>query len=131
MESVACLRRIIFQILLAFLCLILHKTILRSLPFHIRTQFGEKIAIYEYKKVNCRLDESELIDNNFQADSNDELTDTKYYQWIPFMFAINALIFLIPNQIWKFYEGGFIKGFMVEESESKFVTKNFGNENIL
>ena len=46
------------------------------------------------------------------------------------MFAINALIFHLPNQIGKFYEGGFIKGFMVEESDSKFVTKNFGNENI-
>ena len=46
------------------------------------------------------------------------------------MFAINALIFLVPNQIWKFYEGGFIKGFMVDESESKFVTKNFGSEDI-
>ena len=60
----------------------------------------------------------------FQEKDNDGMKDTTYYQWVPFFFMINAIIFLIPNQIWKAVEGGFVKGFILEENQTKYVMKN-------
>ena len=60
----------------------------------------------------------------FQWKENDGMRDTKYYQWVPFMFMVSAIIFLIPNQIWKGVEGGFVKGFILKENQTEHVMKN-------
>ena len=38
-------------------------------------------------------------------------TDTLYYQWVPFMLMINAIIFMIPHQLWKASTKGYLKKF--------------------
>merc|ERR1712062_326550 len=51
-------------------------------------------------------------------------TDTLYYQWVPFMLVISAVIFKIPDVIWGLLEGGFMKSFADDASKSVFINKN-------
>ena len=57
--------------------------------------------------------------------TTDGKTDTIYYQWIPFMFVLNTVIFLTPCLIWNWSEGNFVKNFVTDESKSLFVSEAF------
>ena len=41
----------------------------------------------------------------------DDTVDTAYYQWVVFMLFAHAVIFMIPNQLWRFMEGGLMESF--------------------
>jgi len=45
------------------------------------------------------------------VESADDAPDTSYYQWVTFMFAIQAAIFFLPYKIWASLEGGLIASF--------------------
>jgi len=49
-----------------------------------------------------------------QDDADDDQKDTAYYQWVAFILVINAIIFIIPHQLWKIQEGGLMKAFSKE-----------------
>lgn len=46
--------------------------------------------------------------------SEDDAPDTSYYQWVTFVFAIQAAIFYIPYKIWSTLEGGLLSAFGTE-----------------
>jgi len=46
--------------------------------------------------------------------SADDAPDTSYYQWVTFMFAIQAALFFLPYKIWCALEGGLIESFGTE-----------------
>jgi len=48
------------------------------------------------------------------VESADDAPDTSYYQWVTFMFAIQAAIFFLPYKIWASLEGGLIASFGTE-----------------
>jgi len=54
----------------------------------------------------------------------DHKPDTVYYQWVPFIFLLNAVVFTTPYFIWRWSEGGFIKGFLVESNQAENVCQN-------
>jgi len=54
----------------------------------------------------------------------DQKPDTVYYQWVPFIFLLNAVVFTIPYFFWRWSEGGFIKGFLVEGNQAKNVCQS-------
>ena len=61
------------------------------------------------------------------SDANDnerEERDTLYYQWIPFMLVISAVMFKIPDVIWGFLEGGFMASFDDKHGRSVSIHKN-------
>jgi len=45
------------------------------------------------------------------VESADDAPDTSYYQWVTFMFAIQAAVFFFPYKLWKNLEGGLMASF--------------------
>ena len=43
--------------------------------------------------------------------SSDDAPDTSYYQWVTFMFCIQAALFYLPYRIWTALEGGVLASF--------------------
>ena len=62
-----------------------------------------------------------------QDDAYDDHKDTAYYQWVAFMLVINAIIFIIPHQLWKLHEGGLMKAFSKEVSKKSHVEAQTDN----
>merc|ERR1711953_1641129 len=61
-----------------------------------------------------------LSDENLEGNER----DTLYYQWVPFMLVISAVIFKIPDVIWGLLEGGFMKSFADDSANSVSIHKN-------
>merc|ERR1712062_481621 len=61
-----------------------------------------------------------LSDENFEGNER----DTLYYQWVPFMLVISAVIFKIPDVIWGLLEGGFMKSFADDSANSVSIHKD-------
>jgi len=73
------------------------------IPYKFREDFVKKYA--NDRGFGCMTN---------QDDADDEQKDTAYYQWVAFMLVINAIIFIIPHQLWKLHEGGLMKAFSKE-----------------
>ena len=63
-------------------------------------------------------------------DAEDAQTDTNNYQWIPFMFLINAAVFVIPKMMWNaLWDRGSknqpdsIETFICKESASQHISR--------
>ena len=61
-----------------------------------------------------------------EQDGDSGRSDTSYYIWVSWMLLINAALFILPNQIWRYLEGGMMQKFNLnkdqdqkEESEDK------------
>ena len=48
--------------------------------------------------------------NDEDSDLEDE-KDTKYYIWVSLILFINGALFIIPDQLWKHFEGGMLEQF--------------------
>merc|ERR1712062_90773 len=80
---------------------------------HVEHSFLEKNK--DLTHWGCKLSDENLEGNE---------RDTLYYQWVPFMLVISAVIFKIPDVIWGLLEGGFMKSFADDASKSVFINKN-------
>jgi len=56
--------------------------------------------------------------------SADDAPDTSYYQWVTFMFAIQAAIFFLPYKIWTALEGGLLASFGTDGKTPVMVTED-------
>jgi len=89
------------------------------------TYTGDKITckkeVDEYDKHYCWLHGTKHLDQDTIAaaiqngdtcfsNSNDEKV-TSYYLWVSLVLVISAILFLIPNELWKFFEGGMLAQF--------------------
>jgi len=57
---------------------------------------------------------SEEINNGdtcFSYDASDDDKATTYYVWVSLVLFLSALLFLIPNELWKHFEGGMMEQF--------------------
>jgi len=54
--------------------------------------------------LKCIVDQENVTDEK-------DAPDTSYYQWVTFVFAIQAAIFFFPYKIWKNLEGGLLASF--------------------
>jgi len=89
------------------------------------TYTGEKITCMEgandYDKHYCWLHGTKHLDQNQIAtaiqngetcfsNGKDEKV-TSYYLWVSLVLVLSAILFLIPNELWKFFEGGMLAQF--------------------
>ena len=72
------------------------------------TVFFKKHIVVELPSLQAHLKCIVDLDN---VESADDAPDTSYYQWVTFMFAIQAAIFFFPYKLWKSLEGGLIESF--------------------
>ena len=54
----------------------------------------------------------------------DDSPQTQYYQWVTFVFAIQAAVFYMPYKIWSCLEGGLIASFGTEAKNKVMVSKD-------
>lgn len=47
----------------------------------------------------------------------DERLYQKYYQWVPFVLAIQAFLFSFPKHLWRFFEGERLQNLCKDLSE--------------
>ena len=72
----------------------------------------------------CDIEASEA--NKTEAGSATDLNpDTVYYQWVPIIFLLNAVMFSIPFYYWNWAEGGFTETFTLPKNQSSKVCEEF------
>jgi len=103
--------------------------------------FGDPISC-EFQGISsdlaqdyCWIHGSSYIPPQYQAhlrcivdqdgiESADDAPDTSYYQWVTFMFAIQAAIFFIPYKIWHSLEGGLIASFGTDSRSPVMISED-------
>ena len=50
-----------------------------------------------------------------EQDEDSGRSDTSYYIWVSWMLLINAALFILPNQLWRYLEGGMMQKFNLNE----------------
>ena len=72
----------------------------------------------------CDIEASEA--DKAEAGSTTDLNpDTVYYQWVPIIFLLNAVMFSIPFYYWNWAEGGFTETFTLPKNQSSKVCEEF------
>lgn len=51
---------------------------------------------------------------NDDSEEDYEKSDTEYYLWVSLMLFVHGALFMLPNQLWKYFEGGMMKQFKLE-----------------
>ena len=59
------------------------------------------------------------------VESVDDAPDTSYYQWVTFMFCIQAALFYLPYRIWTALEGGVLASFGTEGKTPVMIREGF------
>ena len=88
---------------------------------------ASKLTLEVNNNDNCiRYDPNET--------SEDADKDTKYYIWVSLVLFINGIIFLIPDQLWKHFEGNMLQqfgsnrtDFLADSKEAKRKFNNLSN----
>lgn len=81
-------------------------------------------------KAYCWIHGSSYIRKEFEPhfgcvttqDGLDDEADTGYYQWVIFVLILQGGLFMLPYQVWKFLEGGLMKGFDFQKTKSVIAT---------
>jgi len=67
--------------------------------------------------VKCIVDQEDIK-------SPHDAPDTSYYQWVTFVFALQAAIFYLPYKIWKSLEGGLLESFGTDGKTPVMISEN-------
>ena len=89
--------------------------------YHVDDKINEKInrgdlCIRSYDDVYVEESGGDWITPTLSKEEKD--ADTAYYQWVPFMLVMHGLIFLIPANLWNFFEDGLLEQFGTRKSIS-------------
>ncbi|CAJ0580383.1 unnamed protein product, partial [Mesorhabditis spiculigera] len=72
-------------------------------------EFGEGWSQYVHQY--CFTSNTYFVRNNdtdtLDSDHREQIPHIAYYQWVPFMLAVQALCFYLPNWLWTAYASGF------------------------
>jgi len=62
----------------------------------------------------------------YYDDKMHERPTTEYYQWVIFMLFAHGILFLLPDYLWKFLEGGLVENFVpLNKEDPKLSAKKF------
>ena len=103
----------------------------------LTSYFGSEIKCFgsnhEFVELNCWLHGSYHIENtnldfainrgdscfSLASDGDSVRSDTSYYIWVSWMLLINAALFILPNQLWRYLEGGMMQKFNLNEDQDQ------------
>jgi len=91
---------------------------------HVPKAFIKGVDPHNLSHWGCKLIKDDAISSDAKNGNEREERDTLYYQWIPFMLVISAVMFKIPDVIWGFLEGGFMASFDDKHGRSVSIHKN-------
>ena len=63
---------------------------------------------YRQSKVECYNFNGKSEPEEYKCEGSEEPCQRShsYYQWVPFLFIFQGLLFSLPNQMWKYVESG-------------------------
>jgi len=67
--------------------------------------------------MGCIVDQDGVIDEKTAP-------ETQYYQWVTFVFALQAAVFYLPYKIWNSLEGGLVASFGTDAKNKVMVSKD-------
>jgi len=74
--------------------------------------------------MKCIVDQTGVTEEN----KDEAAPDTSYYQWVTFMFALQAAFFYLPYKIWAMLEGGLLASFGTEGKTPVMVSEDASYE---
>ena len=64
------------------------------------------------KELQKRIGANCIPEDYFDTNIETYEPSTEYYQWVIFMLFGHGILFLLPDRIWKFFEGGLVNEFV-------------------
>ena len=62
---------------------------------------------------------NQILVNGERVGGDSEQSDTSYYIWVSWMLLINAALFILPNQLWRYLEGGMMQRFSLNNDRDQ------------
>jgi len=74
--------------------------------------------------IHNRIGQNCIPDTYYDQNMKERPT-TQYYQWVIFMLFAHGILFLLPDKIWKFLEGGLVDDFVPFKEDHKQKAQRF------
>ena len=78
-----------------------------------------KLVDHIHERIGRNCLPPEYYDEKLSNDDPQSRPTTEYYQWVIFMLFLHGTIFMIPDKLWKFLEGGLVSDFVPFDKASK------------
>ena len=68
------------------------------------------------ERIADRIGQNCIPDDYYDPEAHERPT-TAYYQWVIFMLFGHGILFMLPDRLWKFFEGGLVNEFVPFEKQ--------------
>ncbi|VVC31893.1 Innexin [Cinara cedri] len=97
--------------ILFMFCILITSINLIGKPIECITNLSKNDEVQKVINTYCLISSLYTYENklDFRQTNERNIRFHSYYQWVPFMFFLQAVTFYVPHWIWKMWEGGKIR----------------------